>query len=688
MRFGTWSSVVALTLTAVLATPIRVAAQQDAMSNNAKHHHYQAIDMGTFGGPNSSYVGPPPSVRLLNNNGVAVGGSDTSTSDPASCWNFDCALSYGFKRQDGTVHRLDALPGFNSSFTFWVSDSGLVAGLSENGIDPLTGTPAQEAIVWGKDGSPTDLGTLGGNESEASAVNNRGEVAGSALNTIPGDPRTDIFFLPGATQVHAFRWTKSEGMQDLGTLGGTDSAAFFINERGQIAGFSFTRTEVNATGAPTLDPFFWENGKMLDLGTLGGTFGQAFALNNRGQVVGASNLAGDFTEHPFIWSKAEGMKDLGTLGGTFGFANYINDSGYVVGTSTPVGDPFGRAFLWRNGVMTNLGTLGDDPDSEAYGVNRQGQVVGVTGVFGVVDHLAFLWEHGGPMVDLNTLIPPNPDLQLTHALYINDRGEIAAEGSFPNGDIHALVLIPCDEKHPDVSGCDYNLTDASPTEPTAAPRSTPNSTQRPTRSWRSNRFRIPGRASGGGVAGWATTQVSPVSDVTRPPVFYVTASPLTPSSVNRGGSSTSVVTAYLTGGGAGTATLSCSVQPSPSLAPTCSISPTSVALGTPATLTVSTFGPSGRLRSHPGSGPLYALWLPLIGLVATGAGMGSRKNRQTGKVKTVALTCALLAGLTVQVACGGGGTSGTVAGSYTITVTATAFVPVNTSVTTLALQVN
>jgi probable HAF family extracellular repeat protein len=442
--------------------PVVSSAQEQREEKN-QHHHYKLVDIGTFGGPNSSFVGPPPSVRLLNNSGAAVGGADTPSPDPSSCFNFDCYLSYGFKWQDGVAHKLGALPGFNSSFTFWVSDSGLVAGVSENGLDPLTGVLAQEAILWGKDGSITDLGTLGGNVSSANAVNNRGQVAGEALNTIPDLYTSNInnFFILGATQVHAFRWTKSHGMQDLGTLGGTDSAAFYINERGQIAGWSFTDTTVNSTtGIPTQDPFLWENGKMLDLGTLGGTFGVANALNNRGEVVGASSLPGDSTEHPFAWRRSEGMKDLGTLGGTFGHANYINDAGDIVGTATPLGDPFGRAFLWRNGVMTDLGTLGTDPDSEAYAVNLRGQVVGNTGVFGVVDHRAFLWEDDGPMVDLNTLISPSPGLQLTHALFVNDRGEIAAEGNLSNGDIHAFVLIPCDEDHPGVEGCDYAPVEA------------------------------------------------------------------------------------------------------------------------------------------------------------------------------------------------------------------------------------
>ena len=459
-----------------MALPVSLAAQDRAKRDHRGYHHYQLIDIGTFGGPNSTFAGFPPVAKVINNRGMAVGGNDTPTPEPSGpCFNQvvngagDCYLSYGFKWQDGIAKKLGALPGLNSSFPIWVSDNGLVAGISENGIDPLTGSFAFEAVLWRKDGSIFDLGTLGGNDSIAFAVNNRGQVAGGALNTIPDPYAASVFFVPGVTQVHAFRWTTSQGMQDLGTLGGTDSFAFLINERGQIAGMSFTNTTVNpATGYPTLDPFLWANGKMLDLGTLGGTFGQANGLNNRGQVVGFSNLAGDFTLHPFLWSKHEGMKDLGTLGGTYGHADYISDAEDVVGFATTANDQTGHAFLWRQGVMTDLGTLGADPASESVGVNSQGQVVG--GTFGSSGDLrAFLWEDGGPMVELNTLIPPNRGLQLTDATYINDHGEIAAFGLLSSGDIHAFVLIPCDENHSGLEGCDYSLVDAAAAQGQAPP---------------------------------------------------------------------------------------------------------------------------------------------------------------------------------------------------------------------------
>jgi hypothetical protein len=204
MNSKTWTRITALALFAALAIPVQLAAQAKP-DHHHKYHHYQINDVGTFGGPDSSFDLSVSAV--LNNSGVGVGGADTSTLDPPSCWNFDCYLSYGFKWHDGFVQKLGALPGFNSSFPFWVNDNGLVAGISENGIDPLTGTTALEAVLWGEDGDLTDLGTFGGNESAANAVNNRGQVAGEALNTIPDLYTSNFFnfFLTGATQVHAFR---------------------------------------------------------------------------------------------------------------------------------------------------------------------------------------------------------------------------------------------------------------------------------------------------------------------------------------------------------------------------------------------------------------------------------------------------------------------------------------------------
>src|SRR6185369_678921 len=218
-------------------------------------------------------------------------------------------------------------------------------------IDPLLGIPQTLAVVW-QDGQIVSLGTLGGNQSAALANNNRGQVVGIAANANP-----DPFSLAGfATQTRAFLWENGE-MRDLGTLGGPDSFGQYINERGQVVGFSYTDSTPNdSTGIPTVHPFLWERGSMLDLGSLGGTFGKVNGLNERGDVVGDMTLPGDEFQHPYLWERGT-LKDLGTLGGYTGSATCVSDSGEVVGVAD-LPDGSHNAFLWKNGVMTDLGNLG------------------------------------------------------------------------------------------------------------------------------------------------------------------------------------------------------------------------------------------------------------------------------------------------------------------------------------------
>src|SRR5258708_35182291 len=174
-------------------------------------------------------------------------------------------------------------------------------------------------------------------------------------------------FFTSATQMHAVLW-QNGAIKALGTLGGTDSAAWLVNERGQIAGQSYLNSIPNATtGVPTIDPFFiGEDGKMVDLGNLGGTVSWATGLNNRGQVIGAMTLAGDGGWHPFLWSHGV-LTDLGTLGVDCGNATAINDVGEVVGIACSPTAFF--ATLWRNGVLTNLGTVFVYTCRESVGIN-------------------------------------------------------------------------------------------------------------------------------------------------------------------------------------------------------------------------------------------------------------------------------------------------------------------------------
>jgi probable HAF family extracellular repeat protein len=250
---------------------------------------------------------------------------------------------------------------------------------------------------------------------------------------------------------------------------------------------------------------------MLDIGSLGGTLGNPTGFNNRGQVVGISNLAGDLSSHPFLWSKKTGLQDLGTLGGKNGVTNWINEAGDIAGKADlPGSTPQNHdAVLWKkNGAeMIDLGVLPGDSCANAYYVNSRGQVVGTSEnrdlcLIPTGEH-AFLWEDGGPMVDLNALIPPGSSLQLTFAVAINDAGQIAGFG-VPAGcapqDVdlcgHAYVLIPCDENRAGAGECDDSPVDVSAAPVSRSPaREASGKTRTPALWERNNRSHFPGRSA-------------------------------------------------------------------------------------------------------------------------------------------------------------------------------------------------
>jgi probable HAF family extracellular repeat protein len=510
--------VLLLAVIAVCSTPFsrgQTPPHETQAAQNHRHHHYKLIEMGTFGGPTSSLdtPGSPPRYpfnRIITNAGALLGSGDTPIPDP---FGFAGGLvNYAFRWQDGVQTNLGVLPqnptvgaqkpcfdcGW-SVFAFWISDSGLVAGSSlDNAFNPFTGSPAALAVLW-KDGKIVNLGTLGGIESGAGAVNSGGEVVGAAQNLTTDPfpsrvPYNDFFIFGNGTESRAFLW-RDGTMKDLGTLGGPDSAAFLVNKSGQVAGSSDVDFNVNPmTGGPTVHPFLWEQGKMLDLVAgaapemFGGTFGIAAWLNERGQVLGTMNLTGDTTWHSFLWDKGV-VADLGTLGGINTTAQWLTNTGHVSGKSDVTAictacapgnqKQLHHPFLWKDGAMIDLGLLYADTAGTAYSVNANDQAVGATvpcskvniddSCDGPIYH-SFLWENGS-IVDLQTLVLPGSGITLScahcgEAAYnINDSGEIAGQGVLSNGDSRAILLIPCDENHPNIEGCDYSLVDVATSAP-------------------------------------------------------------------------------------------------------------------------------------------------------------------------------------------------------------------------------
>jgi probable HAF family extracellular repeat protein len=312
--------------------------------------------------------------------------------------------------------------------------SATVSGINVSTQISLTLSP-DASVYHGMryaNGVTTDLGTLGGANSYATAINAAGQIVGRS-QTAAGVTHSYVW-TPGATDGVA----TNPQMKDLFPTGGS-SQANAINASGQIAGV----TAVAGPGMQVNDrAYLYTNGtiKQLPLPTTGNySLSYAYGMNDAGKVVGEVYTNQAATGRAFLYNGATSV-ELGDLGGGSSTALAINNHDKVVGYSANL-DGFDRAFVYSSGAMTDLGTLGGNY-AYANGINNKDQVVGGSFTDSSDSIYHAFSSDGTTMTDLNTLITSQAaGWELNEAKDVNDAGAIVGVGKLL-GAKHTFLLRP------------------------------------------------------------------------------------------------------------------------------------------------------------------------------------------------------------------------------------------------------
>ena len=252
-----------------------------------------------------------------------------------------------------------------------------------NNLGQVVGNDATQAVLYNGSGL-SYLGSPSG-RSFAYGINDSGQIVGEY----------------GSTQ--AFSYYNGA----YTTIGPANSSATGINNAGQITG--------NVSTDDGFKGFVYSNGTVTDLTPTNATRSAAFAINNSGQIAGS---AGQVLNEALIFSNS-GTTNLSTAipndGSTTSQAVGISDNGNTVINSRDYSTQTSHAYLYANGTATAL----DGFSISAKDVNNAGVVVGADG-FGT----GFLWQ-GGVMYDINSLVTGLDGWFIKDAIAINEFNQIA-----------------------------------------------------------------------------------------------------------------------------------------------------------------------------------------------------------------------------------------------------------------------
>ena len=318
-----------------------------------------------------------------------------------------------------TIADLGTLGGDRSNAVS-VNNAGRVVGRAETADGNTHAFLVQNGVM-------IDLGTLGGKNSEAARISDTGVIVGRAQ--VP-DGTFHSFVSFGGSQLWDVS-TIDERLKDR------FSVAVGVNGAGHVVGYVQTHTEHMAARTRV---FLFKDFRITDLGTFGGEDGVVAAINDAGDVVGYFGLEphADYADHRGVLMSNNVVTNLGSLGGRITTPTDLNNAKNVVGFAQLKGGE-DHAFLYTGGKLVDLGTLPGGSQSFAYAINDKNQIVGSANGH-TVELRAVLFENGN-VIDLNTLIPANSGWTLTEARDINERGQIVGTGVI-NGRQRAFLLTP------------------------------------------------------------------------------------------------------------------------------------------------------------------------------------------------------------------------------------------------------
>src|SRR5215469_15734674 len=309
---------------------------------------------------------------------------------------------------------------------FRSSHLGLVAALAVAAGVPAAAVAAAPASAATTTYTITDLGSLGGGVTDATAINAAGQVTGDSTLNVGGS--------------RAFLWRNGK-MTDLGTLPGGDfSKGREINGSGEVAGSATDSGEIS-------HPSLWKGKNITAFRPGSGPL----AINDSGQFIGRCGVN--------VCKISNGTQTALPIPPHFILCGpvAINNNGQVLGNCEVTNqDNNWHGVVWANRTPTVLPTLGGTIATSttalplATAINDNGQVTDLGPTFapaainddGVIVGGQFI-DSGGTLHNLNNRIPAGSGYQIQSATGINDNGQIVANAhDTATNQQHALLLTP------------------------------------------------------------------------------------------------------------------------------------------------------------------------------------------------------------------------------------------------------